>query len=386
MNKREFDITEIKRLIAEKDHLGVEEKLFHFIQIYPRDEEILLLLCEIFESDWHTRHEDLASSFQLIKNPITAESLFKMTFKLTEYDTGNDTFPMQRKCVWALADIGTSEAKKYLHEIEKSQNKTIASFATKRLNNWDSEFRRKGQMLRSELRYEFYLPLEKYIDSIENLPNSGQKIIGSLINTMHYKILDNSTGKLTEIINEYVVVYQAYKKEIADYAVENQKLGGSDFSYSRMSWIKPNFLWMMYRCGWAEKNNQERVLAIWIKKKDFVEILNNSTFTSYKSEYFENEQKWREELNIKKVRLQWDPDHDPYGNTLERKAIQLGLKDEVLEKFGKEQIECIMDITDFVKEQKKLIDSKKFEKLLIPKERIINFEDSNLMKRIGNES
>lgn len=47
-------------------------------------------------------------------------------------------------------------------------------------------------------------------------------------------------------------VYQAYNNKIADEAI---KLGtfGKNFSLTRMTWIKPSFLWMMYRCGWAEK-------------------------------------------------------------------------------------------------------------------------------------
>jgi hypothetical protein len=385
MNQRETDITEIKRMISEKDILAVEEKAFRFIQIYPRDEEILLLLCEIFESDWHTRQEDLASSFQYIKNPVTAKSLYRMAFRLTEYDKWNDTFPMQRKCVWALADIGSSEAKNYLKEIESKANSTIASFATKRLQNWESEFRRKGQMLRSEKRREFNIVLENYSNSYNELPRIGQRIIGYNQNTLQHEVENYNTGQLKTIINDYIIVYQAYKKSIADFAVENQILGGSDFNYSRMSWIKPNFLWMMHRCGWAEKENQERVLAIWIKKEVFEEILQNATFTSYKSEYFETEQNWRNELEKKKVRLQWDPDHDPFGNKIERRAIQLGLKDEVLEKFGKEQIDCIMDITDFVQEQKKYLDNNKLEKLLIPKERIIKFENAEINKGLGIE-
>ncbi|MFM7854759.1 MAG: DUF4291 family protein [Flammeovirgaceae bacterium] len=27
-------------------------------------------------------------------------------------------------------------------------------------------------------------------------------------------------------------------------------------SLNRMTWMKPNFLWMMYRSGWATKHNQ----------------------------------------------------------------------------------------------------------------------------------
>jgi len=385
MNQREIDLKEIKRLIAKKDYLGVEESASHFIEVYSRDEEILLLLCEIFESDWHTRQEDLASSFQFIKNPITAKSLFRMVFKLTEYDKWNDTFPMQRKCVWALADIGTTEAINYLKEIESKANKTISSFATKRLQNWEVEFRRKGQMLRSDLNYTFNISLESYINSMKELPKEGQRIIGYSQNIIHNEVKNFNTGNLKALVDNYMVVYQAYKSSIADFAVKYQKLGGDDFSYSRMSWIKPNFLWMMYRCGWAEKENQERVLAIWIKKEVFEEILRNSTFTSFQPDYFSSENEWRSDLENKKVRLQWDPDHNYKGDKIERRAIQLGLKDKVLEKFGQEQIEFIMDITEFVKEQKLHIDKNQIDKLLVPKERVIEFEDKELMKRIGNK-
>ena len=45
-----------------------------------------------------------------------------------------------------------------------------------------------------------------------------------------------------------VVVYQAYRPSIGLEAVREQALGRAPgFSRSRMSWIKPGFLWMMYR-------------------------------------------------------------------------------------------------------------------------------------------
>lgn len=89
---------------------------------------------------------------------------------------------------------------------------------------------------------------EFYQQALEHWPKTGQHI-------------------LAHQTNEEIVVYQAYKKSIARFAAENQFLGGNEYSYNRMSWIKPNFLWMMYRCGWAEKENQESVLALWIRKK-----------------------------------------------------------------------------------------------------------------------
>lgn len=205
---------------------------------------------------------------------------------------------------------------------------------------------------------------ERYLETVERLPKQGQQILG-------YQQ------------DEQIVVYQAYNHEIADYAVKNQKLGGTHYSYNRMSWIKPNFLWMMYRCGWASKNNQERVLAIWLNKADFENILRQVVFSSFNPSYYKSHDHWKEELNQKDVRLQWDPDHDPFGAKLTRRAIQIGMKGSVLEVFGKQQIKLIEDITSFVKEQKIHVDNRQLDKLSMPIETIYQFADEDLRKRIG---
>ncbi len=207
---------------------------------------------------------------------------------------------------------------------------------------------------------------ELFNQSIQRLPKTGQHILG------------HQDGKL-------IVVYQAYKNSIADFAVKNQYLGGSDYSYTRMSWIKPNFLWMMYRCGWAEKENQERVLAFWVDKTDFEIILKEAVLSSFNQKYYDNHDQWKTELNSKEVRLQWDPDHDPFGNKVERRAIQLGLKGKVLEKFGRHQIKKIEDITDFVREQKKFLDSGRLDELLVPIETVFRMADNKQNERIGVE-
>lgn len=207
---------------------------------------------------------------------------------------------------------------------------------------------------------------ELYNQSLQRLPKKGQHILG------------HQDQKL-------IVVYQAYKNSIADFAVKNQFLGGPDYSYSRMSWIKPNFLWMMYRCGWSEKENQERVLAFWVDKIDFESILKEAVLSSFNQKYYDNHDQWKNELNIKEVRLQWDPDHDPFGNKIERRAIQLGLKGNVLEKFGRHQIKKIEDITDFVKQQKQFVDNKQLDKLSVPIETIFKMADDKENARIGIE-
>ena len=49
-------------------------------------------------------------------------------------------------------------------------------------------------------------------------------------------------------------VYQAYNNEIADEALKLEKFG-SKFSLTRMTWIKPSFLWMMYRLNFIYSLN-----------------------------------------------------------------------------------------------------------------------------------
>ena len=195
-----------------------------------------------------------------------------------------------------------------------------------------------------------------------------------LITYAEYQNAVPKTGQLilAHQTEEEILVYQAYNAAIANYAVANQRLGGSHFKYSRMSWIKPNFLWMMFRCGWAAKENQERVLGLWIKKSDFKTILSQAVYSSYQADIYLSHENWKSELEQKEVRLQWDPDHDLFGNKIERRAIQLGLKGEILAKFGKEMVTKIIDMTDHVKEQKARIDAGMVDEILVPKEWAVN--------------
>ena len=152
-----------------------------------------------------------------------------------------------------------------------------------------------------------------------------------------------------------IIVYQAFNDSIANYAVANQKFGGANYSFSRMTWIKPNFLWMMYRSGWATKEGQNRILAIEITKSGFEELLTEGVLTTYKPIYGTAEE-WKQALSQSNVRIQWDPDHDYKGQKLKRRAVQIGIKGKALEKFNTEFIKSIEDITPFVTEQKNLID------------------------------
>lgn len=165
-------------------------------------------------------------------------------------------------------------------------------------------------------------------------------------------------GKVVQaqFTDDEVVVYQAFRKEIAEYAVAHQHFGGEFFNWNRTSWIKPNFTWMMYRCGWGEKKNQERVLAIRIKRSFFDIILSKAIHSSFDPTIYESCDEWKKYLRSSDVVLQWDPDHEPFTNhKCPRRAIQLGLRPNIKNKFqNNEVIVGIEDVTDFVRSAKNM--------------------------------
>jgi len=178
-----------------------------------------------------------------------------------------------------------------------------------------------------------------------------------------------------------IVVYQAYRPAIARFAVEHQRFGG-EFSFSRMSWIKPNFLWMMFRSGWASKEGQEHVLAVRLKRSFFDEILEASVASSFSASRYDSHEKWQEAVAQSDVRLQWDPDHDPNGHCLERRAVQLGLRGETLRRYGQSDLVSIEDITPFVIKQRENL-KEGFQGLQTPCEEIYRPHSNTAARAVG---
>ncbi len=120
---------------------------------------------------------------------------------------------------------------------------------------------------------------------------------------------------LAQFDHETIIVYQAYSPSIGHFAVKHGRFGG-EFSFNRMSWIKPNFLWMMYRCGWGTKENQEVVLALRISRAFFDSIVAQAVPSSFDPRRFASHAEWNKAVDSSSVRLQWDPDHDPWAESL----------------------------------------------------------------------
>jgi hypothetical protein len=118
-----------------------------------------------------------------------------------------------------------------------------------------------------------------------------------------------------------------------------------------MSWVKPNFLWMMYRCGWATKEGQEVVLAVWLQRAAFDAILEAAVPSTFWPERYADNAAWQEAVAGSDVRLQWDPDHGPSGAPVERRAVQLGLRGETLRNYARPWITRMEDVSAFCRDQ-----------------------------------
>lgn len=204
---------------------------------------------------------------------------------------------------------------------------------------------------------------ERYVVQAEAWPRSGRHI-------------------LAQADTLSVIVYQAYSHAIGSYALQHGYFGG-DFDYARMSWIKPNFLWMMYRSGWGTKPGQELTLAIRLRREFFDWLLAQAVESSYPGHSYLTQQEWKRAMQVSSVRMQWDPDHHPAGPSLERRALQLGLRGKSLEEYGRNEILEIVDLSPFVVEQRQNTTKERILQLLTPLEQVYLPESEATRMRIG---
>jgi hypothetical protein len=208
------------------------------------------------------------------------------------------------------------------------------------------------------------LPTEPYLLQRQRWPQSGRHILA------HFDA-------------DSIVVYQAYRPAIGRYAAEHQRFGG-EFSFARMSWIKTNFLWMMYRSGWGTKPGQEVTLAIRIRRAGFDQFLRETVHASFVADIYSDQAAWADAVARSSVRLQWDPDHDPSGERMERRAIQLGLRGEALERYAQQWLIAIDDISEFVAEQRQHAQAHSSYGLLqTPSEAVYPVDDADSARRLG---
>lgn len=164
-------------------------------------------------------------------------------------------------------------------------------------------------------------------------------------------------------------VYQAYSDVIADAALAKGTFASPPFKMERMTWIKPSFLWMMYRAGWGFKDaGQKRILAMDIRRAGFEWALEHGCLSRADESISKDE--WAARKAACCVRLQWDPERDLLLRPQPHRAIQIGLGKEAVELYVHEWITRVVDVTPLAHSIHALLTQEKFEEAmqLLPKE------------------
>ncbi|MFD0368221.1 DUF4291 domain-containing protein [Streptomyces sp. NPDC059071] len=176
-----------------------------------------------------------------------------------------------------------------------------------------------------------------------------------------------------------VTVYQAYRPSIGLPAARDGRFPAA-WKRDRMTWIKPSFLWMAYRCGWGLKEGQETVLAVEITREGFEWALRNACLSHYVRGFHEDRAAWQRELKRSPARVQWDPERDLHHRPLPYRSLQLGLAGEASRRYADEWTVAIRDVTPLAHEIHELVREQRLEEAerLLPGERPYPVEDGLL--------
>jgi len=146
---------------------------------------------------------------------------------------------------------------------------------------------------------------------------------------------------------ESITVYQAYGPVIAGAAVAAGRFV-PPFSRGRMTWVKPSFLWMMHRCGWAAEPGQERVLAVRMSRSGFEEALGRSCPSRFDPGLHADHGQWAALKASSPVRVQWDPERDAALRPLPHRCLQVGIGPGAVDDYVDRWVLSLHDITDEV--------------------------------------
>lgn len=148
---------------------------------------------------------------------------------------------------------------------------------------------------------------------------------------------------------ETITVYQAYGPLIARPALAAGRFV-APFKRERMTWIKPSFLWMMYRCGWATKPGQEHVLAVEITRDGFEWALSRACLSHYDRDQHESHADWARQLKTSPVRVQWDPERSLRLGALPHRSLQVGLSGAAVDRYVDDWLVSLTDVTPLAHE------------------------------------
>ena len=133
----------------------------------------------------------------------------------------------------------------------------------------------------------------------------------------------------------------------------------------------------MYRCGWATKPGQERVLAVAISRAGFEAALAEAVLSHYDRSLHADRAQWSHELKRSPVRVQWDPERSLRLGELPYRSLQVGLAGTAVERYVDEWIVGVEDVTGLARSIRGRLDhgDENGARALLPDERLYPLPD-----------
>jgi uncharacterized protein DUF4291 len=151
---------------------------------------------------------------------------------------------------------------------------------------------------------------------------------------------------------ETITVYQAYPTAVALAAAKAGRFV-PPFKRDRMTWLKPSFLWMMFRSQWADPDHQERVLAVEMTRAGFEWALAHSCPAQYDHTFFPEREQWAAAVSHSPARFQWEHERGIDLKALPHRSLQVGLGVEIIDRYVQE---WTVDITDLTHQARRMGD------------------------------
>jgi hypothetical protein len=144
----EYILQSLKDAIKNQDGVAVELALFlgsyfiDFCEIESKSKfsnDLISILRELMEEDWHYSHEWLVSTFQ------TVEILYRTALRKFDYLAYDDAYALAVKCIWALGDIDTPESMDKIRLLLSSDNPIIKKNAIEQLRLHNARKRKNAK-------------------------------------------------------------------------------------------------------------------------------------------------------------------------------------------------------------------------------------------------
>ncbi len=106
------------------------ERLLHWRK---SDCQMVIGRSKLLISDWHYKHEDIATLLQKISSEKSIKYLYDAIELHPEYLEWDDNYAFEVKCVQAIYHIGMEKSYSYLEELCKHPNVVIRETAQRQL-------------------------------------------------------------------------------------------------------------------------------------------------------------------------------------------------------------------------------------------------------------